>query len=181
MYSFARYRLHSPWKGGFVRETPDRLTLQGEEETYVQIYRIPVSLAQYDAVAHRIWRMQNDEEEYIYNLFASLFAPFGHGVAAYKAGICSEFVAQCLRTAEALPPSLAQKQVVLPKDFIQALEKTLFYQGPLECYSPAQQAAFDRDDYFDRLGWRKQTSETCKSVYVLVKRVYKAHRHGLGA
>jgi len=67
MYSFARYRLQSPLKGGFVQETPGRLTLLGEEETYVHIYRIPVSWMQYRAVAHRIWRMQADEEEYIYN------------------------------------------------------------------------------------------------------------------
>ena len=65
----------------------------GEEEASVHIYRIPVSWMQYRAVAHRIWRMQADEEEYIYNAFAPLLAPFGREVNAYKAEICSQFVA----------------------------------------------------------------------------------------
>lgn len=177
MYSFARYRLQSPLKGGFVQETPDRLTLQGEEETYVHIYRIPVSLAQYRAVADRIWRMQADEEEYVYNAFAPLLAPFGREVSAYKAEICSQFVAQCLRTAGVLPKGLCVKSVVLPRDFAEAFAEYLYYQGPLEQYRPAWAARPTADDYFLRLGWRRRTTEACKSMAVLMHRVYRAHRY----
>ena len=63
MYSFARYRWHSPWRGGFVQETPNRLTLQGTRETYVEIFCIPVDRAQHRAVAQKIDQMQNDDEE----------------------------------------------------------------------------------------------------------------------
>ncbi|MBS5518467.1 MAG: hypothetical protein ACLRP7_05140 [Christensenellales bacterium] len=177
MYSFARYRLQSPLKGGFVQETPGRLTLLGEEETYVHIYRIPVSWMQYRAVAHRIWRMQADEEEYIYNAFAPLLAPFGREVNAYKAEICSQFVAQCLRTAGVLPKGLCAKSVVLPKDFAEAFAEYLYYRGPLEQYRPAWAAAPAPDDYFLHLGWRRRTTEACKSVAVLMYRVYRAHRY----
>lgn len=177
MYSFARYRLQSPLKGGFVKETPDRLTLQGEEETYVHIYRIPVSQAQYRAVAHRIRRMQADEEEYVYNALAPLLAPFGREISAYKAEICSQFVAQCLRMAGVLPKRLCVKSVVLPGDLAEAFAEYLYYQGPLEQYQPAWTAASLPDDYFLRLGWRRRTTEACKSVAVLVHRVYRAHRY----
>lgn len=177
MYSFARYRLQNPWQGGFVQETPDRLTLCGPEQTHVQIYRIPVTWFQYRAVALRIWQMQADEEGYVYNLFASLAAPFRRECNAYKADICSEFVADCLRTAGVLPKELCMKKVVLPKDFVEAFQPYLYYCGPLEEYQPAQGETIDQDDYFKRLGWRKQTTETCKSLAVLVKRTYQAHRY----
>ena len=117
-------------------------------------------------VAHRIWRMQADEEEYIYNAFAPLLAPFGREVNAYKAEICSQFVAQCLRTAG-----------VLPKDFAEAFAEYLYYRGPLEQYRPAWAAAPAPDDYFLHLGWRRRTTEACKSVAVLMYRVYRAHRY----
>ena len=85
--------------------------------------------------------MQADEEEYIYNAFAPLLAPFGREVNAYKAEICSQFVAQCLRTAGVLPKGLCAKSVVLPKDFAEAFAEYLYYRGPLEHYRPAWAAA----------------------------------------
>lgn len=181
MYSFARYRLQNPWKAGFVKETPARLTLQGEEETYVRIYRIPVDYEQYRAAARVIWRIQNDEEEHIYNTFAPLFAPFGRELTAYKAEICSQFVAQCLKEAGVLRAELADKRVVLPRDLAAAYADLLYYEGPLERYEPCWQGVEESDEYFARLNWRRQTSEACKSFAVLVRRVYKAHRRGTGA
>lgn len=176
MYSFARYRWHSPWRGGFVQETPNRLTLQGTRETYVEIFCIPVGRAQHRAVAQKIEQMQKDDEEYIYNMLAPLCIPFGGNPAAYKAEICSQFVAQCLSVAKALPGALAEKRAVLPKDFAGVFEAACCYKGQMAHYQPARQATFNDDGFFERMKWREQTSDTCKSLYLLAKRVYKAHR-----
>ena len=104
-------------------------------------------------------------------------APFGREVNAYKAEICSQFVAQCLRTAGVLPKGLCAKSVVLPKDFAEAFAEYLYYRGPLEQYRPAWAAAPAPDDYFLHLGWRRRTTEAGKSVAVLMYRVYRAHRY----
>ncbi len=176
MYSFARYRLQNPWRAGFVKENIAHLTLNQEQETYVEIYRIAVSPQQYHIVEQYIRRMREDEEEYIYNTFGPLFALFNTRLEAYKAEICSQFVACCLAQGGVLPEALAKKKWVFPQDFAQCYASDLFYRGALEAYVPACAAQMENDAYFERYNWFCKAGETCKSFAVLIKRIAMAYK-----
>lgn len=50
MYSFARYRAHNPFVGGFIQEFPQRLTLGKQEEVHIKVFEIPISHKQYNNI-----------------------------------------------------------------------------------------------------------------------------------
>lgn len=92
MYSFARRYYHTPFYGGFVRESRARYHLNGIP-SQVKICRIPVSEEDYTELAQRLETMYARREEFLYNHISVLTIPFRRLVHLKDAAICTEFVA----------------------------------------------------------------------------------------
>ncbi|MDR0405905.1 MAG: hypothetical protein LBH54_03800, partial [Clostridiales bacterium] len=133
MYSFARHKLHTPLVGGLVKENFDRLSLGGKYHVHVKIYKISVSDAQYERIAHYIYSVRDDEEQYLYNLFAIVGYPFHKGYNVYKAYVCSEFVVRTLLAGRVSMRNGATFRIQ-PEDIGDFIYKNLYFEGSLSEY-----------------------------------------------
>ncbi len=98
LYGFARKVHRVPVVAGLVHEFPKRFSLNKVDNVPVIIYRIPVTVAQYRAGLKKLKEIQEDKEEYLYNLFSVITYPIFGGFKSYKAYTCSEFVVHLLET-----------------------------------------------------------------------------------
>lgn len=96
MYSFARRYYHTPFYGGFVRESRARYHLNGVP-SQVKICRLAVSEEDYEALKQRLQQMYARREDFLYNHISVLTVPFRRLVHLKDAAICTEFVAGQLR------------------------------------------------------------------------------------
>ena len=92
MYSFARRYYHTPFYGGFVRESRARYHLNGVP-AQVKICRLAVSEKDFEDLAQRLRKMYERREDFLYNHISVLTVPFRRLVHLKDAAICTEFVA----------------------------------------------------------------------------------------
>lgn len=98
MYSFARRYYHTPFYGGFVRESLSRHHLRGQTST-VMICKLPISRKQYCRLQRKLRNMYDHRDRYLYNHLSVLTLPFGRLVPVKDAYICSQFCAMLLNAA----------------------------------------------------------------------------------
>jgi len=136
MYSFARYRAHNPFVGGFIQEFPQRLTMGKEAEVLIKIFEIPLTEEQYNKIRDFVYGIRDDEDRCLYNSLAILGRPFGLGYNTYKAYVCTDFVVKALMQGDIhLRESVAAPMT--PGEIEQLLDPYLIYNGSLEKYHPA--------------------------------------------
>jgi hypothetical protein len=132
VYSFGRKEIHSPWRGGFVRENMYGLFFQHAQ---CAIYRCRISETQYAVMYERICRMLEQKERYKYNLLglAALWLKIRyHRENAY---FCSQFVASLF---ELTGVPLVDKPAywVRPDDIARSPLLECIYRGVLGDYLP---------------------------------------------
>lgn len=96
MYSYARRFYHTPFYGGFVKESRGRYYLNGQP-SQIKICRLPVSSQDYEKLAARLNAMYVRREQLLYNHLSVVTIPFKRLVHLKDARICSEFVAEQLQ------------------------------------------------------------------------------------
>ena len=72
MYSFCRLAVSNPLVGGIIRESMFTLTIGLEDNVPINVYRIPVTLEQYELISKFIYDIYNDVEVYYYNFIQAL-------------------------------------------------------------------------------------------------------------
>lgn len=95
MYGFARRYYHTPFYGGFVRESLSRYHVNGNA-TQVRVCRIAVTSAQYEDLEQLLLQMEQDQEHYLYNHLSAAASIFRRPVKVCNAYTCVEFCVRIL-------------------------------------------------------------------------------------
>lgn len=141
MYGFSRRFYHTPLYGGFNWESRSRYFLNGKTAD-VQIYKLPVTKDQHDALSKRFENMYDNRNQYIYNHLSAITSLIRTPVRAKDAYTCVEFGVTTLNDI-GLP--------VYPGTFysITDIRKLLlpyhFYTGPMFPVSETDAAYFAKD------------------------------------
>ena len=91
MYSFARIYINSPFRGGFVIETPERI-LNGKRDVKIKIYKITISNEDYEMIKEKIELFEKLDKEMIYNSLNALLSVFKKRMYINNAYTCIEFL-----------------------------------------------------------------------------------------
>lgn len=73
MYSFARYHINSPIRGGFVVELPDRY-LFNNQDVMIKVCQMPVNEEQYRRIQEEIRYFKKHKEIMIYNTLNAILS-----------------------------------------------------------------------------------------------------------
>lgn len=95
MYSFARYRINSPFAGGFVCERPERY-LSGSKDARIKLCRLPVSDEEYARIRQEIVHFTGLKSEMLYNSINAVLSLLNKHIYIKNAYTCIEFVSSVL-------------------------------------------------------------------------------------
>lgn len=153
--SFARYRAHSPFRGGFSIEAPCSYC-DGCRDTYIRIYRVPDPQGAYCAALERYAR---ECGHYIYNLFSAAFSIFRLRVRIPESSTCLDFAADILR----------KEGVYSIRTLEREIGGTLVYEGSMRDYLTAQGVPIERDErFFEPVPRPTAIAEACAAVMMLI-------------
>ena len=150
LYAFARPKHSAVMLGRLVRVNS-------------MIFRIPVTVEQYEWIRDTIRRILNNKA-YIYNLFSVLSTPVTGGFFTYRAFSCIEFVMFLLQgVGYSMDKPLYRYR---PDDLIGLLSDSVYYQGNLLEYM---------DDTSEDVGYFQHMSpeEVLTSILIPFRLVYR--------
>lgn len=159
MYSFARYHINSPIRGGFVTEKPIRY-LHNDQDVSVKLCKICVDRADYDRIRRDISHFIANREQMIYNTLNALLSLFGRQLAAKDMYTCLEFVTYLLR----YPKILTIRELEIK------LKQQVVYEGSLRQLLSHEQP-LPEDDYFVRRDAIGILSDTVHHIRKVAARV----------
>ena len=97
MYSFARRFYHTPFYGGFVKESVSRYHINGKTAD-IRVCRIPITSDQSSTLDALLKEMLSRQDTYLYNHLSALTVPFRRRVSIQDAYICVDFVVDILHS-----------------------------------------------------------------------------------
>ena len=169
MYSFARFKYHTPLVAGFTKESITSLSLGHEDGVNVKIFRIPVKPLQYNKLVRNIEYFKEHSARYKYNLFGLIFylTPFEFNIK--DTYICTEFVSKCIASLGIKKKKL-WKNRISPKEMINVLKEYEYYSGSLSEYvkqveNPSYEPEFLKRENFFVMLWK-----TIKQIWILLYR-----------
>lgn len=170
MYSFCRLAISNPLVGGIIRESVFTLTIGLVDEVPVNVYRIPVTLGQYELISKFIYDIYNDDEVYYYNFIQALGLISKKKHVVYKTYICSEFVMEALKQGGVKLTSLESYKIT-PTDISQIMKEFIYYSGNLKDY-PFIQNIKTKDDerFFCRTGLLYEVVHTLRHFWKVISR-----------
>lgn len=127
MYGFARRYYHTPFYGGFVRESLSRYHVNGNA-TDVCVCRLPVTDAQYQTLEALLLQMEQNQAHYLYNHLSAVAAIFRRPVKRTDAYTCVEFCVQILKD---LGIDLNPNRYYTVGYLEQLLRPNVIYTGPM--------------------------------------------------
>jgi len=169
MYSFARFHYQTPLVGGFTKESLTSLSLGKDKEVNVKIFEIPVTSYQYKKIKNCIKHFKENQNLYMYNLFALLFFPMKINFKIRDSYVCTEFVSQALIDAGIKQDELSNCRY-LPDKMAYILEEYEHYNGSLQEYTQS----VDHHDYeYGYLEREKFIFVVGKSIKQLGKLIFR--------
>ena len=129
MYSFGRLNPYNPFIGGFVHEYIDKGTFARFYRTRAKVYSLAVTEKQYEKIENIMKKMEEEKEQYKFNILGLFAAGFRKKITVHKSFYCAEFVKYVLDQAEIhtqLP------EVVKPEDFKKIQDLQEVYSGLLK-------------------------------------------------
>jgi len=147
MYSFCRLAVSNPLVGGIIRESVFTLTIGLEDDVPINIYRIPLTLDQYESISKFVFDIYNDEEIYYYNFIQALGLISKKRHTVYKTYICSEFVMEALKQGGIKLTSLESYKIT-PTDISEIMSEFIYYSGNLKDYPFIQNIKTKEDEIF---------------------------------
>jgi hypothetical protein len=170
MYSFCRLSISNPLVGGIVRESVFTLTIGLEEDVPINVYRIPVTLEQYELISKFIYDVYNDAEVYYYNFLQAIGLIANKKRTVYKTYICSEFVMEALKQG-GIKLTTVESYRVTPTDISEIMGQYVYYSGNLNDY-PFRQKVKTREDelFFRRTGFLYEGIHTLKHFWKVMSR-----------
>ena len=162
MYSFARYHINSPIRGGFVIEQPFRY-LYNNQDVSVKVCRIRVSREEYDRILSGIGYFLTNREQLIYNTPNALLSLFKRQLTVKDMYTCLEFVTYLLR----------YENILTIRELENRLKQQVVYRGSLKkIVSP--ELAWQEDDYFIRKDVFGIVSDTVHHIRKVTVRIIHA-------
>lgn len=140
LYGFARRYYHTPFYGGFVRESLSRYHVKGKV-TRVCICKLPVSSAQYTELEALLQQMHTHTDTYLYNHFSVLGALFRKPIRVKDAYTCVEFGVNILHKLGFVPDSHKYYTV---GNLQQLLDPYTIYTGDIYPYTEYDTAYYTR-------------------------------------
>ena len=131
MYSFGRLNPYNPFWGGFVHEYIDKGTFKRFYKTRAKVYSLDVTEEQYKLIKSNIEQIQNNKENYKFNIIGLFAAGFHKKIGKEKSFYCAEFVKYVMEKSDI---KIDLPDVVKPEDFkdIKGLQE--IYEGLLRKY-----------------------------------------------
>lgn len=170
MYSFCRLSVSNPLVGGIVKESVFTLTIGLQEDVPINVYRIPVTLEQYELIRKFIYDVYNDAEVYYYNFLQAIGLISNKKHAVYKTYICSEFVMEALRQGGINLTTLESYQVT-PTDISEIMGRFIYYSGNLNDYPLKQKIKTKEDErFFHKTGFFYEGIHTLKHFWMVMAR-----------
>lgn len=130
VYSFGRKDIDNPFSGGFVKENIHQKLFKQAD---CVIYSLSVTEFQIQKMKNYIDEMQQQKEQYRYNLLGLFGFLFNRPIERKNAYFCSEFVATVLKECQIInfqkSPSL-----IAPHDIQKISELQFVYEGNLNAY-----------------------------------------------
>ena len=147
MYSFCRLAVSNPLVGGIIRESMYTLTIGLEDDVPIIVYRIPITLDQYELIRKFIYDIYNDTEVYYYNFIQALGLISKKKHEIYKTYICSEFVMKALKQGGVKLTSIESYKIT-PTDISEIMGEFIYYSGNLKDYPFVQKIKTAEDERF---------------------------------
>ena len=169
MYSFARFKYHTPLVAGFTKENITTLSLGKEDGVNVKIFRIPVTEQQYKKLERVINNFKNNSGKYMYNLFGLLFFKTPIEFNIRDTYICTEFVSKCIASLGIKKKKL-NKNRITPEAMIEALKEYEYYDGDLREYSKRLQHNSYTPEFLEKENFALMVLKSIKQVLCLIYR-----------
>ena len=138
MYSFGRRKINTPFWGGMVLENKDRGFYAKFTDTYIKLYRFPVSEEVFERTRDLLESNMARKDEFEYNLAGCITAKFGIPLARKDHYFCSEYVADVFQTC-GIREIKRNIHTYRPIYFEELPDKELSYTGLLREYVPARE------------------------------------------
>ncbi len=133
MYSFGRLILWNPFYGGFVREDKDKGFYVKFTDTYINMYRFPVSKETFDQTKEYLLNAYENKKIFKYNFIGVVLGAFNIPIRRENQYFCSEFVAKVFKDCSIREIS-RDVHTYRPYYFEELLDKELIYDGMLSDY-----------------------------------------------
>ena len=170
MYSFCRLAVSNPLVGGIIRESVFTLTIGLVEEVPINVYRIPVTVEQYELISKFIYDVYNDAEVYYYNFLQAIGLISNRKHTIYKTYICSEFVIEALNQG-GMQLTQIEPYKITPTDICGIMKQFIYYSGNLNDY-PFKQNIKTKDDelFFCKTGLLYEVVHTIRHLWKVMSR-----------
>lgn len=126
LYSFARYYKNAPLVGGFVNESILRYK---NTNANLKIFKVPVSLKDYNNIYLYIEKIKLYQKDYIYNTLSAIATFFHADIKIRKSFTCLGFVNYILNNFNVLD---FNKDVRTIKSLNQKLNDYVYYEGKID-------------------------------------------------
>lgn len=169
MYSFARFKYHTPLVAGFTKESITSLSLGHEDDVDVKIFRIPVKPSQYDKLVYNIEYFKEHSAQYKYNLFGLIFylTPFEFQIK--DTYICTEFVSKCIASLGIKKKKL-WKNRISPDEMINALKEYEYFSGRISEYAKGINHSSYEPDFLKKENFFVMIGKSIKQIGILLYR-----------
>lgn len=127
MYSFARRYYSTPFYGGFVHESISRYHIR-TKQSQVKLFRIPITLEQFNSLSRKLQTMLENNEHYIYNHLSAITSIIHKNIKLTDAYMCIEFVVEILHS---IGIQIDPKAYYSIRDLEKILHKFAIYTGPI--------------------------------------------------
>lgn len=131
MYSFGRLNPYNPIRAGFVHEYIDRGTFKRFYLTKAKVYELEITDEQYEIITNSIKQIEQEKEEYTFNILGLFAAGFRKKIRGNKSFYCAEFVKYILDQAKI---ETELPEVAKPEDFKKIKKLKEIYIGFLKKY-----------------------------------------------
>lgn len=177
IYSFCRLSISNPLVGGIIRESAFTLSMGIEGDVPINVYRIPVTLKQYELINKFIYDVYNDTEIYYYNFLQAIGLISNKKHTIYKTYICSEFVMEALRQA-GIQLTCVESYKVTPTDISMIMNKFIYYCGNLNDYPFKQKRKTKEDNiFFHKTGLLYEGVHTLRHFWRVLSRDRQSRRN----
>lgn len=165
MYSFSRYYRKAAFYGGLVEESILRYYISGVDK--VRIFRIPISVEEYELLQKGFQEMFLEKDKYIYNMLSAILVPFHKRCHIWRAYTCVEFAAMILSRLK--DPKISEKAYVNIPMLQDILKDDLFYEGNLGTISVSK--GWGNDEYSKDITLPEAAYNTASHMTKLVLRL----------
>lgn len=131
MYSFGRLNPYNPFWAGFVHEYIDDGTFKRFYLTKTRVYSLEVTDEQYKSIKDTIQKIEQEKEQYKFNILGLFAAGFRKKIVMKKSFYCAEFVKYVMEQAQI---ETELPEVAKPEDFKKIKKLKEIYSGFLKKY-----------------------------------------------